>query len=293
MGRRRAGSCPPSLCHNGEAKGDGGPEEAPVGPQPSKRKTPEDTLMVVDAVMAQGGREPLEEEGRQERDPMLQEASLIHEVGTQVGGGRETQITSPPELQQETGHQEAETLGYLPAQQDGASTVEQQQVGLPLNDGSSHQLHTTTYPVGSGRGRELPATKLRTNRTEFVASITKKVAQPLIHKAKGQSVTMPKQTRKGKAGAVEAPRRSGRIAKKPGNGKPMEQQAVELLMKKTGALTGISQKDEHAIDQFASQFAQPLTDQIITDIRDMFGINKTNHDPLAAIAAQAGEVETI
>lgn len=51
-GRRRAGSCPPSLYHNGEAKGDGGPKEAPVGPQPSKRKTPEDTLMVVDAVMA-------------------------------------------------------------------------------------------------------------------------------------------------------------------------------------------------------------------------------------------------
>lgn len=71
----------------------------------------------------------------------------------------------------------------------------------------------------------------------------------------------------------------------------MEQQAVELLMKKSGTLAQDGHHNEQAQDAFAHQFTQPLTAQVIEEFRDMFGITEPNHGALAAVTALAQEVE--
>lgn len=70
----------------------------------------------------------------------------------------------------------------------------------------------------------------------------------------------------------------------------MEQQAIDLLMKKSGVLAQDEECTEQAQEAFAEQFEKPVLPEIIDDLRDMFGIKGTTANDLAALVSQAGEV---
>lgn len=180
-GRRHVRSCPPVIRSRSQAGSVGGPKHAPEEPQHSKPNNLEAALMGVHAfMMEQEIRVPLEDGGRQEWDPMLQEAALTQDWNVQASASREIGIEPPPRLQHDEAH-----YG------DGRNQAQQEESGEP-NQQPPAQARTGNNSKAAKTARQRGST----NRSSFIMSITKKVAQPLIRKPKVQSVAVPKKGEK-------------------------------------------------------------------------------------------------
>lgn len=121
-----------------------------------------------------------------------------------------------------------------------------------------------------------------------MAAITKRVAAPLLQKPRMQQGSTKKSAKRSKPSQQETPRRSTKIASKPVKGKTVEQQAVTLLLKKSGILPADTEATDEHQAKFAEQFMTPLPKDKIASLKEGLGINKANADMLQAVVNEAG-----
>ncbi|KAK3121212.1 hypothetical protein QOZ80_8BG0648230 [Eleusine coracana subsp. coracana] len=87
---------------------------------------------------------------------------------------------------------------------------------------------------------------------------------------------------------VEEAVRSGLLANKPRNNTTIEQQAIQLLMKKSGFVQQEGETEADAQDKFTEQFVNPIKPDMISSLHDMFGMDGAQSNDLHAVAVQAG-----
>lgn len=127
----------------------------------------------------------------------------------------------------------------------------------------------------------------------FIASITKKTRPPLLTRQNEQAVQEHNEGSSTSINCTETPRRSGCLAakKEKMKNKTVEQQAVELIMKKMGISTDTSGSAEEAQQIFGEQFVTPLSTKKIKKVKAMFGIEEGTGNDLNALTVAAGMEE--
>ncbi|CAL5049708.1 unnamed protein product [Urochloa decumbens] len=97
---------------------------------------------------------------------------------------------------------------------------------------------------------------------------------------------MKKANADGAHSEVKAQRRTPRIVPKGASDLSLDDQATVLLMKTSGVISDEETVDAVAQEKFGTQFAEPLTENVVGDMRVTFGIQK-EADLLGALAIDA------
>ena len=88
--------------------------------------------------------------------------------------------------------------------------------------------------------------------------------------------------------ATNSKRRSERLANKPKTGLTIEEQATQLLIKKSGVLDMEMESTQTAKEKFITQFTAPLMNPTVGGFRDCFGLPEAgDSDALNAVAIDA------
>ena len=91
-----------------------------------------------------------------------------------------------------------------------------------------------------------------------------------------------------KEAALQASRKSTRLANRPATTMTIEEQATALLMKKTAFLANAQPSGTWGATEIGNKFVEPLPDEEVTEYRDIFGLSMgEGTDALCAVAVTA------
>lgn len=206
--------------------------------------------------------------------------------------GSEEQAQEGMENGPENQHKVTQVQEVLPDEEQGKEVGAEEQTQCN-NIGKNQAQEEMEQQMQEREGQGVQAMQdISTPLKAFTEGITKKVQSPVLklqQKVQKKAKKGPALEKKPVTDTIETPRRSTRVAKKLQSGKTIEAQAVELIMKKCGTWEGDKDNSSMATEKMAKKFAQPITTEVVKELRELFGMNSTGQDFHSALAVHADE----